>query len=416
LPSPTPGASNARDHPGSNLAADVQRFLVGGAVRDLLLGLEPRERDWLVTGASAETLLAQGFRQVGKAFAVFLDPQHGEQHALPRGGAVDHPLEDDLERRDLTINAMAMDARGRLIDPLGGSADLQRRVLRHTPHFEQDPLRVLRLARFAARYHALGFHIAPETTALARSMARAGRLQDLSPERVWTEIARALAEPHARMFFETLRSLEALAAVLPELDALFGVPQPARYHPEIDAGEHTLMVLAQACQLTPDPRIRFAALTHDLGKGSSPKAIWPSHRGHEQRGVEILGSLCRRLPVPREWEELARLVVRHHGLFHRLGELRPATVLALLEASDAFRRPERLQAFAIACEADARGRAGLERQPVPQRELLLRLFEAARGVDTSALARGLADGRRIAEAIHAARLSAIRRTLSQSRC
>jgi len=384
-------------------------------VRDLLLGIEPRERDWLVTGTSRETLLAQGFRQVGKEFSVFLDPGSGEQHALPRGGDGEQSLPEDLVRRDLTINAMALDEQGRLIDPLGGRSDLQRRQLRHAPHFEADPLRVLRLARFSARYHALGFRIAPETAALARQVARSGRVQGLSPERLWAEIARALAETDARVFFETLRSLDALGAVMPELDALFGVPQPARYHPEIDTGAHSLMVLDQACRLTPEPEIRFAALTHDLGKGTTPRAEWPSHRGHAERGVDLIRALCRRLPVPRRWGEVACLVARYHAQCHRLAELRPATLLALLEAIDAFRRPERLHALAIACEADARGRAGLEQDPVPQCELLLRLFETARTVDASSLARGLNDGRRIAEAIRAARLSAIRQAMAPPR-
>jgi len=390
----------------------MQRFLVGGAVRDLLLGVEPRERDWLVAGASRETLLGLGYRQVGKAFSVFLDPREGEQHALPRGGFGAQALEEDLARRDLTINAMAMDEQGRLIDPLGGRDDLQRHLLRHTPHFGEDPLRVLRLARFAARYRPSGFRISPETAALARRIARSGEIQGLAPERVWAEISRALAEPAAPVFFETLRSLEALAAVMPELDALFGVPQPARYHPEIDTGVHSLMVLEQACRLTPEPQIRFAALTHDLGKGTTASAEWPSHQGHEQRGAELIQSLSRRLPVPRRWCELACLVARHHARCHRLGALRPESLLALLEAIDAFRRPERLRAFAIACEADARGRAGLEEHPVPETELLLKLFGAARAVDAPVLARGLRDGRRIAEAVRAARLRAIRRAMN----
>jgi tRNA nucleotidyltransferase (CCA-adding enzyme) len=390
----------------------MQRFLVGGAVRDLLLGLEPRERDWLVIGGSRETLRAEGYREVGKAFAVFLHPETGEQHALPRADTGERALEEDLAHRDLTINAMAMDEQRHLIDPCGGRADLERHLLRHTPHFAEDPLRVLRLARFAARYRPQGFVVAEETAELARRIAGSGQLQAAAPGRIWAEIARALAEPEARTFFETLRSLGALVAILPELDALFGVPQPPQYHPEIDTGVHSLKVLEQACALTPEPRIRFAALVHDLGKGATPASQWPSHRGHEERGTVLIRRLCERLPVPRSWALLAVLVARYHGLCHRLRELRPATVLGLLEALDAIRRPERLEAFAIACEADARGRQGLEHEPYLQRRALLGLLRAARGVECGSLAQGLADGPGIAASIRAARLAAIRAAMA----
>jgi tRNA nucleotidyltransferase (CCA-adding enzyme) len=393
----------------------MRRYLVGGAVRDGLLGLEPREHDWLVTGTSREALLAAGFREVGRDFPVFLHPETGEEHALPRGGDGPLTVEEDLRRRDLTVNAMALDEGGRMIDPCGGHVDLQRRVLRHTPHFADDPLRVLRLARFAARYRPLGFSIAPETAALARRIAASGALQGLAPERLWGEIAAALAEPEARTFFERLRALGALRWVLPELDALFGVPQPARYHPEIDTGVHTLMVLEQACRLTASARVRFAALTHDLGKGTTPPGEWPHHRDHGRRGAELVRSACARLRVPNEWRDLACAVALHHASCHRLAELRPATVLRLLEALDALRRPRRAEEFALACEADARGRTGREDSLYPQRALLQRLLAAARDVDAAAAARGLAEGPRIAEAVRQARLAALRPILDRER-
>ncbi|MGD2082433.1 MAG: multifunctional CCA addition/repair protein [Chromatiales bacterium] len=388
-------------------------YLVGGAVRDGLLGLEPRERDWLVTETTREALLAAGFREVGRDFPVFLHPDTGEQHALPRGGG--DSVEEDLCHRDLTVNAMAVDEGGRLIDPCGGQADLRRGLLRHTPHFTDDPLRVLRLARFAARYHELGFSVAPETAALARRVADSGALPALPPERLWGEIAAALQERHARVFFATLRSLHALAEVLPELDALFGVPQPERYHPEIDTGEHSLMVLEQACRLSRSPRVRFAALTHDLGKGATPPELWPRHPDHGPRGAELVRALSARLRVPNDWRDLACAVAVHHDNCHRLESLRPATVLRMLEALDALRRPQRAEELALASEADARGRTGREHTPYPQRGLLAQVLAAARGVDAGAAARSQTGGLRIAQAVRQARLAAIRRVLDLHR-
>jgi tRNA nucleotidyltransferase (CCA-adding enzyme) len=390
----------------------MERYLVGGAVRDRLLGLEPKERDWLITGATPEQLLARGYRQIGRDFPVFLHPETSEEHALPRGVDRDRSaLEADLCRRDLTINAMAMDAAGNLIDPCGGKDDLQARLLRHTPHFKDDPIRVLRLARLAARYHHLGFHVADETVDLVQQMAAAGQLNDQVPERVWSEIARALEGPSAHVFFEILRTLDALGPILPELDALFGIPQPARYHPEIDTGIHTLMVLEQACQLTADPSVRFAALTHDLGKAETPRDEWPGHRGHTERGVSVIRRLSARLRVPNAWRDLACLVARYHTHCHRLAELRASTVLRMLEAMDGFRRPERVRDFAIACEADARGRKGQENRPFPERALLLSTLEASRDVRLENAAEH--PPRAIARIIRESRLERIQQVLQR---
>jgi len=393
----------------------MEIYLVGGAVRDRLLGLVPRERDWLVTGASPEQLLDQGFRKVGRDFPVFLHPETAEEYALPRaGGDGAAALENDLRRRDLTINAMAMDADGQLIDPCGGKADLRARRLRHTPHFPDDPIRILRLARLAARYHHLGFRVAENTIELVRRMSARGALNRIVAERVWSEIARALDGPAPRIFFEALRSLGALTPIMPELHALFGIPQPARYHPEIDTGLHTLMVLEQACRLTPDPSIRFAALTHDLGKAETPAQVWPSHRGHAEKGVAVIRRLSARLRVPNAWRDLACVVARYHTHCHRLDELRPTTVLDMLEAMDGLRRPDRVESFTIACEADARGRTGWEAKPFPQRRLLLAALEAARDVRFTDIGAG-PDTQAVARAMRQQRLERIERVLHQDR-
>lgn len=398
-------------------------YLVGGAVRDELLGLPVRERDWVVVGATPEEMARQGFRPVGRDFPVFLHPQTHEEYALARTerktapgyrGFVVHAapevtLEQDLLRRDLTINAMARAADGAVIDPCGGRADLERRLLRHvSPAFVEDPVRILRVARFAARLGPLGFSVAPETLELMRTMVAAGEVDALVPERVWSELQRALGEANPARFLETLRECDALARLFPELERLFGVPQPARYHPEIDTGVHVFMVVNAAARLAQDPRVRFAALTHDLGKGETPPEQWPSHRGHEERSVRLVQDLCRRYRIPNDYRDLAVLVARWHGHAHRAAQLRPGTILELLEAIDALRRPRRLEDFLLACEADARGRAGLEDQPYPQAAWLRAARDAAAAVETAPIAaRGL-QGADIGRELQRLRVAAIR--------
>jgi tRNA nucleotidyltransferase (CCA-adding enzyme) len=394
-------------------------YRVGGAVRDRLLGRPRQDEDWVVVGATPQQMAELGYRPVGSGFPVFLHPKTNEEYALARterksghgyGGftfhaAPDVTLEQDLARRDLTINAMAEAPDGSLIDPFGGERDLEQRLLRHvSPAFAEDPVRVLRVARFAARYAGLGFRVAEETLAL---MAASGELLHLLPERVWAETASALDETRAPRYFEVLRDCGALAVLFPEIDALFGVPQRADHHPEIDSGVHTLMVLAQACRLTEDNVVRFAALVHDLGKALTPREELPQHIGHEERSVPLVDALCDRLRVPNHHRELARLVARHHLVCHGIHERRPATVLRLLESLDAFRRPPRFEQFLVACEADMRGRAGFEERAYPQADLLRRAFAAARDVATADLDDGTRRGTQIAELLRQRRIEAI---------
>ncbi len=379
----------------------MNAYLVGGAVRDELLGLPPRERDWVVVGSTAEAMLAAGYQPVGRDFPVFLHPQTREEYALARTerktghgytGFACHAspevtLEEDLRRRDLTINAMARAADGSLIDPYGGERDLRAGLLRHvSPAFTEDPLRVLRVARFAARLAPLGFRVADETQALMRTLAASGELQHLVAERVWQELSRALAEAAPQVFVRVLRDCGALAVVLPEVDALFGVPQPAGHHPEIDTGEHLLLALEQAARLSPDPEVRFAVLLHDLGKGVTPPAEWPRHIAHEHTGLPLVDAACERLRAPRDARDLARQACKLHLKVHRVLELRPNTLLELLEAADVFRRPERLDKLVIACEADARGRAGRSETPYPQAAFLREAAALVRGITSAALA------------------------------
>lgn len=399
-------------------------YLVGGAVRDELLGLVVRERDWVVVGARPEELLAQGFKPVGKDFPVFLHPKTGEEYALARTERKTGPgyrgfdtmfspdvtLEQDLERRDLTINAIARDeATGQLVDPFNGQRDLQERWLRHvSPAFVEDPVRVLRLARFAARFAPMGFRVAPETMELVREIAARGELDALVPERVWQETQRALEMPAPRQFFEVLREGNALQVIFPEVHALYGVPQPAQWHPEIDTGLHTMMVLDQATQLSSDPVVRFAALTHDLGKATTPTHELPRHIAHEERGVGIVEEMCDRLRIPNAYRELGVLVSRYHLHMHKITELRPKTVVELLEKLDAFRRPARFEQFLIACEADARGRKGLEERDYPQPEFLRRAREIAAGVTLSEEERADLQGFEIAKRLHDKRKRALK--------
>ncbi|MEO8224145.1 MAG: multifunctional CCA addition/repair protein [Gammaproteobacteria bacterium] len=405
----------------------MQTYLVGGAVRDRLLGLPVRERDWVVVGATPGELEAAGYRRVGRDFPVFLHPVTSEEYALARTERKTGPgyrgfevhadpsttLEEDLQRRDLTINAIAEDADGQVLDPVGGRAHLQARLLHHVSDaFREDPVRILRVARFAARFHTLGFRVAPATLELMRSMVAAGEAAALVPERVWQETASALAEERPDIYFEVLRDCGALAAILPEVDALFGVPQPPRWHPEVDTGLHVQLALREAARRGFSVEVRFAVLVHDLGKGTTPKADLPRHVGHEERGIALVLELCRRLAVPNRFRDLGVAVCRDHGLCHRALELRPATLLALLERLDAFRRGHRVSEFLDACEADARGRTGLENEPYPQRDLVHRAWQAALAVDTRAItapggsAEGLA-GEALGEALRRARLSAV---------
>ena len=399
----------------------MQVYLVGGAVRDEQLGLPVKERDWCVVGATPDDLLSQGYKQVGKDFPVFLHPETGEEYALARterktaagyhGFAFDTSpdvsIEDDLSRRDLTINAMAKDADGTLIDPFGGAEDLQKCLIRHVADaFIEDPVRILRAAKFAARFAGLGFRIAPGTRDLMRKMVKNGEADALVPDRVWKETEAALAGPNPRLYFEALRACGALRVVFPEVDALFGIPQPAKWHPEIDAGLHTMMVIEQSAKLSDDIEVRFAALVHDLGKATTNPAELPSHPGHEQRGGKLIRKMAERLPVPRNCRDLAIVVAEYHTHCHRAFELRDATVVRVLEKTDAFRRPQRFEQFLLACEADARGRTGLECRDYSQATHLRTAFAAASAVDAASIAKNNEEAR-IADEIRKARVNAV---------
>jgi tRNA nucleotidyltransferase (CCA-adding enzyme) len=400
----------------------MQVYLVGGAVRDALLGLPVKERDWVVVGGTREELLRMNYREVGRDFPVFLHPETHEEYALARlerkvapgyrGFVVEFgpevTLEEDLARRDLTINAMARAADGSIVDPYGGQADIESRTLRHVSKaFIEDPVRVLRVARFAARFAPLGFSVAPETFELIRSMVLQHEVDALVAERVWQESEKALREPAASSFFKTLRECGALKPIFPEIDALFGVPQPPQWHPEIDTGIHTLMVLDQAAALSGDTRVRFAALVHDLGKAATPPSEWPSHRGHEERSVALIEALCARLRIPSDYRELGLIVARYHGIVHRAFELRPKTLLEFMERADAFRRPERFGLALLACEADARGRTGMESNPYPQRGYVTAARDAAAAIKPSAEDIATHGGAKIAERLHQRRVQAI---------
>lgn len=408
----------------------VQTYLVGGAVRDELLGLPVNDRDYVVVGATADEMLQAGFAVVGSDFPVFLHPHSGEEYALARterksgkgyAGFVAHAspdvtLEQDLERRDFTINAMAKSLEtGEIVDPFGGQADLEARVLRHvSPAFSEDPLRVLRAARFMARFKPMGFTVAEETKDLMRQMVDSGEVDYLVPERVLQELRRALTEGAPGAFLRTLREVGALKIVLPEVDALYGVPQRADYHPEVDTGVHVEMVLQQAAKLAPgDDLIGYAALAHDLGKACTPEDVLPSHRGHEDAGVEPVRAMSERLKVPWEFAQLALIVCTEHLNMHRLPEMRPSTIVKLLMRMDAFRKPERVKQFATVCEADARGRTGFENRDYPQRELLLGAFEAARSVSSKDVSAELS-GPAVGEAIQRERVRCVRQFLSES--
>lgn len=406
----------------------MKRYLVGGAVRDELLGRRTDEQDWVVVGSTAEEMIALGFRQVGKGFPVFLHPDTGDEHALARTERKTRPgyhgfelcadpgitIQEDLRRRDLTINAIAREPSGELIDPYGGQRDIGLKLLRHvSPAFVEDPVRVLRVARFAARYHSLGFRVADETLALMRAMVDSGEVDHLVPERVWAELARALGESAPWRFIEVLRDCGALKRVFPELDALFGVPQPERYHPEIDCGVHLLMTLEQAVKLGGRSRVCFAVMLHDLGKATTPAEKLPRHIGHEVRSVELIRAFCQRLRVPNACRDLAVLVARYHSHCHRALELRPRTLLKLLEGIGSIRNLERLQEFLLACEADARGRKGLEHRPYPQAALIREANRVAAAVETGPLVEQGIKGAAMGEAIRLERLARIREVIAK---
>ena len=401
----------------------MQIYKVGGAVRDRLLGRTVSEVDWVVVGASAEQMLELGYRPVGADFPVFLHPQTGEEYALARterksgrgyGGFTFHAspdvtLEQDLIRRDLTVNAMAEDDQGNLIDPYNGQQDLEARILRHvSPAFAEDPLRVLRVARLAARYAPLGFSVAPETLMLMRQLAESGELAHLTAERSWKEISRALMEPRPDVFVQVLRDCGALAALLPEVDDLFGVPQPQAHHPEIDTGEHVLSVLRQCAEHDQPLNVRWASLLHDVGKGLTPEDQWPRHIAHEQKGLRLIQAINERCKAPRDCAELAMLVGEFHTHGHRALELRPSTLLELLQRFDVFRRPQRFAEFVAACEMDARGRLGLEQREYPQGAYLLGAAEAARQVPVKPLLEKGFKGAELGEALNRERLQALK--------
>lgn len=401
----------------------LEVYLVGGAVRDDLLGRVVKERDWVVVGATSEIMLERGFRQVGKDFPVFLHPNTHEEYALARTerktsagyhgfqifASPDVSLKDDLLRRDLTVNALAKGKDGTVVDHYGGLDDLEKRLLRHvSPAFAEDPVRILRIARFAARYDSYGFRVADDTMTLMRGMVESGEVDALVPERVWQEMAKALREERPWVFFEVLRECNALARIFPEIDRLFGVPQTEKHHPEIDTGIHTMMVLQQACRLSERIEVRYAALVHDLGKGTTPADILPRHIGHEERSADLARALGERLRVPSSLRDLGELTARYHTHIHRAAELRPDTVLKVLENCDAFRKPQRFEDLTIACEADSKGRLGFENREYPQAEAFRTWAKIARNVDVRPATQMGLKGPDIKAAIHKLRIAAIR--------
>jgi tRNA nucleotidyltransferase (CCA-adding enzyme) len=400
----------------------VKSYLVGGAVRDTLLGLPVKDRDWVVVGATPQEMLDAGYQQVGRDFPVFLHPQSREEYALARTerksgsgytgftcyAAPDVTLEQDLLRRDLTVNALAQDENGTIIDPFNGQQDLRQRILRHvSPAFNEDPLRVLRVARFAARYAHLSFRIADETMTLMRDMTGAGELEHLTPERVWKETESALRTRNPQVYFQVLRDCGALKVLFPEIDALFGVPAPAKWHPEIDTGIHTLMTVSMAAMLSPEVDVRFATLCHDLGKGLTPPALWPRHHGHGPAGVRLVEGLCQRLRVPNELRDLAKLVAEYHDLIHTFPVLQPKTIVKLFDSIDAWRKPQRVEQIALTSEADVRGRTGFEAIDYSQGRLLRTAWEVARAVPTKAVIEAGFTGAAVREELTRRRIAAV---------
>ncbi|HDR1893368.1 multifunctional CCA addition/repair protein [Pasteurella multocida] len=411
----------------------IKIYLVGGAVRDQLLNLVVKDRDWVVVGATPDELLSQGYQQVGKDFPVFLHPQTKEEYALARterkagsgytGFICDFSptisLEQDLSRRDLTINALAQDLDGKIYDFYGGLTDLKQRLLRHvSPAFAEDPLRVLRVARFAARYHALGFTIASETRELMQQLSQSGELSNLTAERVWLETEKALLEPHPEVYFQTLQEVGALQALFPELAALQGVPNPAKYHPEIDTFVHTMLVLQQAVLLTENTdsdksAVRFAAICHDLGKALTPKEILPHHYGHEKAGVMPTRRLCQRFKLPHAIQDFAELCCEYHSHIHKAFELRAETILKLFNRLDVWRRPERFKALLLVCIADTRGRTGFEQIDYPQREFLWQLYQSALQVNVQDIIQQGFQQQAIRDELNRRRIIAIKQTRAE---
>jgi len=405
----------------------LEIYLVGGAVRDKLLHLPVKEQDWVVVGSTPEELIAGGFLQVGKDFPVFLHPETKEEYALARTERKIAPgyygfqcnfdpsvtLEEDLSRRDFTINAIAEDLDGKIIDPFHGQQDLAAKIFRHiSPAFSEDPVRILRLARFAARFAPMGFTIALETIALLREMVARGEVDALVPERVWQEMERSLKETDPTQFFMVLRTCDALKQLWPALDKLWGVPEKIEYHPEANVGIHVMMVLKKATELSSDPITRFAALCHDLGKGETPSNEWPSHKEHEERGVPLIEEFCQKYRVPNAYRDLAKMVSRYHINCHRAFELKASTILKMLERLDAFRKPERFEQFLIACQADFNGRIGSEEKAYPQAERLRAALHAAKNVDIKSLVDQNLMGEILKEKIHEERVRAIKEQLS----
>ncbi|MEZ9526631.1 multifunctional CCA addition/repair protein [Enterovibrio norvegicus] len=408
----------------------MNTFLVGGAVRDTLLGLDVKDRDWVVVGADIKTMLKAGYQQVGADFPVFLHPKTHEEYALARTErksgqgytgfvcdfAPDVTLEEDLQRRDLTINAIAQADDGTLVDPYGGKTDLDNKILRHvSPAFVEDPLRVLRVARFAARFHDLGFTVADDTMSLMRTIAESGELDVLTPERVWIEWEKSLSTPRPDVFLRVLRDCGALAVVLPEIDALFGVPQPEQWHPEIDTGIHTLMVARQAATLTDDTCIRFAAQMHDLGKALTPQAEWPSHKMHTATGKVPVKAVCDRVRVPNAYREAALLVCAEHTNVHNAGELKASTYMKIFDRNDVWRKPERVTQLAVASQADHQGRTGFEDRPYPQADWLLGAFDAANSVDVKPIVAEGFTGQGIREELTRRRVVSVAKYLEEAR-
>lgn len=401
----------------------MKTYLVGGAVRDQLLNIPIKDRDWVVVGATPQDMLDQGYKQVGADFPVFLHPKSQEEYALARterksgkgyqGFSVDFgkevTLEEDLVRRDLTINAIAQDSAGNIIDPYNGQSDLKQKLLKHVSNaFEEDPLRVLRVARFAARFHHLGFRVAEETLQLMKKISDSGELKYLTPERVWVETERALSEKSPWIYFEVLRECSALSHCFPELDALFGIPQPEKHHPEIDTGLHSLLSLEQSSYLSEDTEVRFAAIMHDLGKAKTDSSAWPQHIGHEKLGIDPINSLCERLKVPNKHKELSLKASEFHTHVHRAFELKPTTIFKLFKQTDALRKPERFQQILLVCKSDARGRTGFEESPYNQADFLWAMLKAAQNIDTKAISQSGLPGPQIGTAIEQARIQAIK--------
>lgn len=408
----------------------MKTYLVGGAVRDALLKLPVKDRDWVVVGATPEAMLAQGFQQVGRDFPVFLHPQSREEYALARTerksgngytgfvtwSAPDVTLEQDLQRRDLTINAIAQREDGELIDPFHGERDLQARLLRHVSDaFNEDPLRVLRVARFAARFAHLNFRIADETQALMRQMAASGELSHLTAERVWKETEKALTSRNPQVYFQTLRDCGALEVLFPELDRLFGIPAPAKWHPEIDTGVHTLMTLTLAASLSDEVDVRFATLFHDVGKALTPPEKWPSHHGHGAAGVPLVEALCQRLRVPNAIRDLALIVTEFHDVVHTIERQSADALVALFDRIDAWRKPHRVEQIALTSEADARGRAGLESMAYPQGDYLRQAFALAQAVPTKAIIEAGFKGAEVREELTRRRIAAVAQGIAEMR-